>query len=260
MGIVIITMPGEAKRAFVNALHKKTNGGVSLVIIQRSAIDSRSVHLKRLSNIGLLRLPRELWCDIILHLSPTLQRMLTYFRGTSAVSPETGYLPKVLDIEQINSDEAYAALTSVSPDLLVVWGSKILSPRIIGTAKNAINLHMGRCPKYRGTLANQCAVLEDDIENIGATIHKVSGHVDAGAVYAVVTPDLSKNPRDLFIDLNDRAQATCVDIASRLFAGEDLPTTPQDETVGKNLLMKDWTPSVRYAVAKKMRAWEKKMC
>ncbi len=150
-------MPGEAKRSFVNALHKKTGKGVSLAVIQRSTTDTHSLHRKRLSAISLAGLPRELWYGVLLRLSPRLQNTLTYFRSTNRPVAKTGYLPRTLFVDDVNSDEVYAAIKEVSPDLLVVWGSKILSPRLLATAKNTINLHMGRCPKYRGTLANQCA-------------------------------------------------------------------------------------------------------
>ncbi len=256
MGIVVITMPGAAKRSFVNALHRNSGKGVSLVIIQRSATDTRRIKLKRSASLGLRRMFSESWYGLIMRLSPHLRSTLAYFRDSTVPAGNDEYLPKTLIVDQVNSDEVHTALAAISPDLLVVWGSKVLEPRIIKTAKNAINLHMGRCPKYRGTLANQCAVLNDDRANIGATIHQVDAHVDAGAVYAVVSPDLKKHPREVFIDLNNRAQAACIDIASRLHAGENLPTNPQDETIGKNLLLKDWVPSVRYAVAVKMRSWE----
>jgi hypothetical protein len=258
MGIVVITMPGEAKRAFVNALHRKTGEGVNLVIIQRSTTDAHTMHGKRLSTIGPLRLPSEFLYSLLLRFRPKMQKTLEYFRASSSVSPDAGYLPKTLYVDRINSDEVYKTLKDLSPDLMVVWGSKILSPRIIETAKNAINLHMGRCPKYRGTLANQCAVFSDDLEGIGATVHRVAPHVDAGDVYTVVTPDLTLAPLALFTDLNDRAQAACIDIAVRLSKGEKLPTTPQDEKIGRNLLLKDWLPSIRYAVARRMLAWERK--
>ncbi len=35
--IVVITIPGNSKRAFTNALHKNTDGAVSLVIIQKQS-------------------------------------------------------------------------------------------------------------------------------------------------------------------------------------------------------------------------------
>ncbi len=257
MGIVIITMPGEAKRAFANALYRKTEGGVSLVIIQRSATDSRAARLKRMSATSVGNLPRELWYGLLLRLSPKLQKTLTYFRGGSLPSSDTEYLPETLVVDSVNTDDVYEKLKTLSPELLVVWGSKVLEHRIIATAKNTINLHLGRGPNYRGTLANQCAVQNDDREHIGATIHRVADHVDAGGIYSVIEPDIKKPPRELFSDLIYRAQLAYLDIAARLYAGEAIPTTPQDETIGKNLLLKDWVPSIRYAVAKKMLIWER---
>jgi methionyl-tRNA formyltransferase len=169
---------------------------------------------------------------------------------------EYATLPKILEVDSINSDDVYQLLSKMSPELMVVWGGKIMDARIIATAKKTINLHIGRCPMYRGVLANQHAVLDGDFENIGATIHYVVPEVDSGDVIEIVEPDLSKQPRDLFADLCDRAQAVCLDIAGRLHKGEDIPGyIPVVERKGI-MLLKHWTPQVRYKVAKRMYSWE----
>lgn len=255
MSIVVITIPGSAKEAFVTRLNQETKGKVELVLVQKWKPDSYGSLLKRLSKKGFFHLLEELWCALLLRLLPATRNTLNYFREGNLI-PKNIHTPKTIVVSDINSDEVFTMLKKISPDLLVVWGSKILAPRLIGTAKRAVNLHMGRCPYYRGTLANQLAVLENDRAHIGATVHYVEEHVDAGPILTVIQPDLSRPPRALFRDLNDRAQAAYIDIVSRLVRGENMQSIPQDGAKGKNLLMREWTPYVRYHVAREMRRWE----
>ena len=261
MGIVIITIPGEAKRVFANSLHKKTGGKVDLVIIQKSKPKSYSPinHLKRLYKVvGLKALPIEIWYAILLRLNKSAKNTLEYFRERNeSVSSELGYLPKTMEVTSINDDEVFETLQRLSPDLMVIWGSGIIKPHIIATAKKAINLHMGLCPYYRGAIANQYAVIRNNHARIGATIHYAEEKVDSGDILATITADISKPPRELFRELNDKAEKLYLDIAYGLFVGEKIPCRPQDISRSENLMIKNWTPKMRYNLAKQIMKWEK---
>lgn len=261
MGIVIVTIQGENKRLFVNSLYKRTGGKVDLVIIQKRNPNHRSffASIKHLyKTVGLLLLLREFWYAFLLRINKSATNALEYFRTHSEqTSPETGYLANTMEVDSVNSDEVFDTLCKLSPDLMVVWGNTILKPEILETAGRAINLHMGLCPHYRGALANQSAVIAGEIEKIGATIHYAEARVDTGDIITTIKARDLKSPQELFRDLNDRAEKLYLDIAYQLFMGEKLPRTVQDRTVGKNFMLKDWIPSIRYKLAKKILEWEK---
>jgi len=261
MGIVIITIPGEAKRAFANSLHQLTGKGVDLVVIQKPKANHYSLfqRLKRLyKSVGLVALPTEIFYAILLRLNESTRKTLEYFRERSGIisSLEPNYIPQTMETISANSEEVYRNLQALSPDLIVIWGNTIIKPHIIKTAKRAINLHMGLCPYYRGAIANQYAVIERHPAHIGATIHYAVEKVDAGNILTTITVDTSKPPQTLFRELNDRAEKGYLDIASRLYAGENLPHKAQDTSEGKNFRLKDWTPKTRYNLAKQIRKWE----
>ncbi len=194
MSIVFITIPGEAKQLFANTLHKNTGNGVELVIVQKQKPLSLFERLLRLiRRVGILNVPREVWFGFLLRLNGT-RHALEYFRAHTVPALEP-IIPKTMEVDSVNSDEVYATLKKISPDLLVIWGSALLEPSILKTAKHAINLHMGYCPHYRGALANQHAMLRDDVSHIGATIHFAEERVDAGDILATITPDLTMPPR-----------------------------------------------------------------
>ncbi len=258
MGIVVITMPGESKRSLVQALAHATEGKIDLVIVQnvQPAIPKGLVFRVR----EILKHPsriRQLGYALLLRCMPHLRNKLRYFRESSFVPKEDGYAAPVLRVDDINSDTAYDAIRKIQPELIVVRGSKILSPRMITAAPKVINLHMGYCPYYRGTLANQCAVLDSAYAHIGATIHYVAEKVDTGDVIEIIKPDLSLPPQALFRKLNDDAMHAFVSVTKRLFAGENIKTTQQVFGGGKNLLLRQWTPELRWKTALRLAAWER---
>ncbi len=256
MGIVFITIPGEAKRAFANSLHEKTGGAVDLIIVQKpKRVNVIESVLRLAKTVGWLNLPRELWHGLLLRLDGT-KEALEYFR---AHTPLAGgeYVPPFIEVDSINSDKVHELLKRISPDLLVIWGTTVLEDRVVKTAKKAINLHLGYCPHYRGALANQHAVSRGDMSRIGATIHYVERKVDAGEILAVVAADHLKSPKDLFRDLNDRVMALYLDIATRLHHGEHIAGIPQDTSRAENFLLKHWTPTKRHLVGQKILAWER---
>ncbi|HEY4513882.1 MAG TPA: formyltransferase family protein [Candidatus Paceibacterota bacterium] len=257
MGIVIITIPGKAKASFARALNDRTKGDVELVIVQKNRRYNLFERIRRLYNsVGIGKLPKELLYANILRFNHRLRNKLEYFRDTS-FDDTSALSPRTIEVDSVNGAEVHELLKKLSPELLVVWGSTILEPHIVKSAKRAINLHMGYCPHYRGALANQHAVLRGDVEHVGATIHYVNGKPDAGDILEVIRADTSKHPRELLLDVNNRAFERFVDIAERLAAGENLPAVQQENDQSNVLLLREWVPSLRYRLGRKMLEWEK---
>ncbi|MEK7176807.1 MAG: formyltransferase family protein [Patescibacteria group bacterium] len=260
MSIVVITIPGGERRDFANSLHKKT-GCVELVIIQKSKIFNESFtesigRLKRA--VGLPALPRELFYALLLRFNKPAQKVLEYFRNFGDVETEKTYLTKTIEVSSVNSPEVLEILKKIKPKILVVWGNTILKKDILATAEKVLNLHMGLCPYYRGSVANQYALINDEPNRLGATIHYVKEGVDTGDVIETLSADISKRPRDLFLELNKKAKELYLEIIQKLYKGGNLPRIAQDPSVGKNYMLRDWTPSVRYKLAKKILNWEKR--
>ncbi|MEX0932307.1 MAG: formyltransferase family protein, partial [Parcubacteria group bacterium] len=121
-----------------------------------------------------------------------------------------------------------------------------------------VNLHFGLCPHYRGALANQHAVLRDDISKIGATILYINGKPDTGEILSTISACHTLPPKELFQDLNERASTRYLEVVKRLHAGEEWTTTSQEMKSGANLLLKHWTPRMRYNLGKKIVEWERR--
>lgn len=256
MSIVFVTVPGDEKRMFANALHKKTKGNIKLVIIQKPKHLSFYRRLKRLYVLaGWQNLPKEFWYALLLRLNGA-RRALEYLRKYTISGPKE-YIPEFLEVDSVNSDEVYEIIKKISPKLLVIWGNTILAPRILETANTSINLHMGYCPFYIGALANQLAVLLGDFDRIGATIHYAKEKVDSGDILARLFVDRTKSPKEMFCDLNDRTVSLYLEIAEKIYTGKEVQSKPQDVAKSKNLFLRQWVPSVRYATGSKIIKLEK---
>lgn len=88
-----------------------------------------------------------------------------------------------LHVKSVNDNEVISRIEQLSPDIIVVNGTRIISERILNsTDKPFINMHMGITPKYRGVHGAYWAAVNNDYENCGVTIHMVSTGIDTGDV------------------------------------------------------------------------------
>lgn len=82
-----------------------------------------------------------------------------------------------------NSPESLAWLTERRPDLVVVFGGKLLAePWFQMPPMGAINFHYGITPDYRGAESVTWAAYHENWSRIGATIHRIDAGVDTGTV------------------------------------------------------------------------------
>lgn len=257
MGIVCIVLPGRQQRAFVNALHKATGGGVDLIIITKPRLntDGRWKRISAAVRSGAIL--QELWYGALLRLSGKTRDVLGYLRASSFATASPGYDAPVIHVEDVNDSETEARLKRLSPDVIVLWTPSILRANILATAKKVINFHTGILPHYRGSVANQFAVLRRDAARIGSTIHYVTPGVDRGDIIAQVFADMTKPPKEAFRELNDKSLERYIDIAKKILAGEDVPGSLQDQSEGGFFRLSDWTNEKRWKLGRQLVRWER---
>ena len=92
--------------------------------------------------------------------------------------------PKII-VNDINSDKVKNLLIDFAPNIIMVYGTRILKPAIFELSDYSINVHLGITPDYRGT-GNIWAIYCKDWKNIGATIHEIDAGVDTGNIIETV--------------------------------------------------------------------------
>jgi len=79
--------------------------------------------------------------------------------------------------------ESLEFVRRVSPDLGIVYGTRVLKPELFDIPRNgSVNIHKRKVPDYRGGGPVGLWELLDNQTEIGITVHRVAAQLDAGAV------------------------------------------------------------------------------
>ncbi len=82
-----------------------------------------------------------------------------------------------------NSKECEQLLDIDKPDIIVVYGTRIIRENIFSRAgKVTLNMHTGLSPHYRGDSTLFWPIYYDDPEHLGVTVHKLAASVDGGDI------------------------------------------------------------------------------
>ena len=131
-------------------------------------------------------------------------------------------------LNQLAPQQLQAALET---DYVVVFGSSYIKGWLADAliAKNAVNLHMGISPQYRGSACNFWALFDNNPQFVGATIHRLAKGLDTGSVIQHVRPEFTG--QDLF-HFSMQAVATGHDALAALILNNKLQSVvpePQDQ-------------------------------
>ncbi len=137
-----------------------------------------------------------------------LEKML-FPGGDSAILPATRARHVV---PTHNGPECAARLAELRPDIIAVYGTSIIQPRIFCMARRAaLNMHTGISPRYRGADCVFWALHNQEPEWIGTTIHLLDEGIDSGPIVAAVRPEWGPN------DDEDTLFGKCVMAGAKLY-------------------------------------------
>ena len=90
---------------------------------------------------------------------------------------------ETIEVPSVNSPTCREALRAVSPDVVVVMGTRIIGVETLGCIDAPfINYHPGLTPKYRGMNGAYWTLAEGDDANLAVTLHLVDEGVDTGDI------------------------------------------------------------------------------
>ncbi|NER10018.1 Formyl transferase [Muriicola jejuensis] len=114
---------------------------------------------------------------------------------------ERDYEPeKTTKVNTINSEEGRNLLKRLNPDIVVIVTTRILSKKTLNTINaRFINIHSGITPLYRGLHGAYWALINDDRENCGVTVHLVDEGIDTGNILYQDNITNEITPRDNFM-------------------------------------------------------------
>jgi len=138
-------------------------------------------------------------------------------------------------VSDIHSAESIELIRSLSPDLGIIEGGRILSDSVIAIPKRGtLNIHKRRLPEYRGGgPVGYWEILAGE-PSIGVSIHFATRDVDEGPVIAQTTIPIEK--LDTLASLKLKADIHGAELyidAIRRVAGGEVKAISQDLTRGK---------------------------
>jgi len=120
-------------------------------------------------------------------------------------------------------------------DVAVVFGASYIKKPLIDLLidRQALNLHMGTSPYYRGSACNFWAAYDEAPDYVGATIHLLSQGLDSGPILCHAFPTYVDADTPDYFALGMRAVSDGIDTMVSLIASgqwKDLERIPQDKT------------------------------
>ena len=160
--------------------------------------------------------PRKLGAAVGMRLAARDQALLKQlfdFEDLSSWWSSSGIGP--VKVRALNDDDSHAALTALSPDVIVRVSGGMPDPRIYSIAAlAALNIHHGQAPLIRGMWSIPWGIIEGRRDWIGATVHFIDNRTGTGPILWRGGPQLA--PGDTNIDLFFRAHLEASDALGRI--------------------------------------------
>ncbi len=123
----------------------------------------------------------KLFADI---LAVLLYSMICERYLASTISPHSFPATVPLQgVENANSDECVTLISSLDPDVIIVYGASILKTNVLKIARSfTLNIHGGIVPAYRNVHSDFWAFMNEDYNRIGTSIMHLDSGIDTGEI------------------------------------------------------------------------------
>ena len=142
-------------------------------------------------------------------LSSAASRMRLLATGTDLARRVAQRCPTArhLHCEDLHAPDSLALLTSLAPDLGVVFAAYRLKPSVFTIPRlGCLNLHLGLAPEFRGSSPAFYEMLEG-VPTVGVTIHRINEGLDSGPIIKQESFPIDLAPREDPITYLRRYQA-----------------------------------------------------
>jgi len=193
--IVVLGGDGISTRIVFNALND--NFGITAAIIEKKI--SRKTFLKRrIKRLGLTKVFGQILFQAFIAkpLAVLSKRRINEIVIQNALNTDEIPKTRLIAVNSVNDRETIALLKDINPDLIIVNGTRILSKELIASVNcRLINTHAGITPKYRGVHGAYWALVNQDKDHCGVTVHYVDEGIDTGNIIyqGIISPSTKDN-------------------------------------------------------------------
>ncbi|MDB5222724.1 MAG: formyl transferase [Chitinophagaceae bacterium] len=180
--IVMVAGKGASTNILYNAL--KNEFAIEAIILEEP-VSKKEFLKKRVKKLGLWKVAGQILFQLfvpkILEIGSKKRKkeiLLKYNLDDSALPGE-----KIIHVKSVNDKECRDSLQKIHPDIVLVNGTRIISAHILNSIPaRFINIHAGITPQYRGVHGGYWALVNNDKENCGVTVHFVDTGIDTGKI------------------------------------------------------------------------------
>lgn len=197
MKIVMLAGDGSSSDIVYNSLDREF--GVDFVIMEHGV--GRKTFLKRrIKKLGIFKVIGQILFTVFVsnRLRKTSQSRVDEILQENGLSDDKSYRDseKFQFVKTVNDAETADLLKQLNPDVIIVNGTGIIKKHILDICNvPVINMHVGITPKYRGVHGGYWALVNQDKEHCGVTVHLVDEGIDTGSILyqALIHPTAHDN-------------------------------------------------------------------
>jgi hypothetical protein len=183
---------GAATAAVAHALAAHLDGRAALAIVLEESPSRLALARRRARRLGWTKVAGQVaFVGLVM---PVLRRRGR--RRIQEIALDHGLdlkpAPESILIPSVNGQGTIGLLARLSPSLVVVHGTRIISPAVLAALDvPVLNVHAGVTPRYRGVHGGYWALREGRPDLAGSTVHLVDPGIDTGGILgqAIFTPD-----------------------------------------------------------------------
>jgi methionyl-tRNA formyltransferase len=180
--IVLLAGKGISSNIVFHAIDQQFGVHTAIVEHERNMVTFLRRRIKRLG-IGVVVGQVLFRIVVVTTLELLSRRRIEDIVSTNALDTHSIPSDKSVSVGSINSDETIRLLKELQPDVIIVEGTRIISKRVLNSVKcKFINTHTGITPKYRGVHGTYWALVNNDKEHSGVTVHFVDEGIDTGNI------------------------------------------------------------------------------
>jgi folate-dependent phosphoribosylglycinamide formyltransferase PurN len=191
MKIVMLVGNGESSRIVYNSLIRRNKIDM---VIEESSVPTIVFFKRRLKKLGYLKVSGQILFLIYnKFLFFRSKKRILEIKKSYDLSDKDYPNDTFKKVVSVNSDETTEILKEISPNLIIVNGTRIISKNVLDNINATfINTHVGITPKYRGVHGAYWSLVNNDKDNCGVTVHLVDTGIDTGGVLYQDTIEVTK--------------------------------------------------------------------
>ena len=168
--------------------------------------------------------------------------MKSYYDNSFQKFPDVA----ILNVENINSDEAFEFSKNINADLILVSGTRMIREKMLtlNPTIGILNLHTGLSPYVKGgPNCTNWSIATNQFYLVGNTIMWIDAGIDTGNILTTEFTEISgeENLLQLHINVMEHAHSLCIKSIKLIQEGIKTSVPQAEIAVGKTYYTKDWT-------------------